>query len=115
MKEDMKAEQATVQRLVEEVLQESQRARNNDLWLLLQYWQKKQYIKVFIPFEKIGEMTAAESITRARRKIQNTEGKLLPTDPQVLIKRKIKEEALKEYYSDNQTLLQQYINLKYGI
>lgn len=85
--------------LVEELLSADERCRNDDLWLIMQYWIHKQHIQLFVPFERLHEMTSAETITRVRREIQNRDMKFLPTDPEVLIKRKVKQSVLHDYYS----------------
>jgi len=85
--------------VVEDLLTSDERCRNDDLWLLLQFWQQKQQIQLFVPFDELHKMVPAETITRVRREIQNRDLKLLPTDPDVIIKRKIKQEVLHSYYS----------------
>lgn len=82
--------------LVEEVLEEDTHARNSDLWLIIQIWQKKQKIKCFIPFEELPNLASPETITRCRRKL-NEEGKYLPTNPQVLERRGIRQEEFREW------------------
>lgn len=101
IKEAMKTQQKTAQEMVEEMLEHDEKARNNDLWLILQIWQRSQDIKVFVPFNKLDEMISPETITRCRRKIQNTDKKWLPTKKEVAEKRGIKEEAMREYYGGN--------------
>ena len=44
-----------------------------------------------------SELPSFESITRARRKIQNTDGKYLPTEATVL-RRRHKEEEMRIHY-----------------
>jgi len=85
--------------LVEETLQEDTFSRNNDLWLCLKVW-RKQGIKIYIDYEHIKEMFAPETISRCRREIQNEEGRLLPTDENVLRMRRITEETLRQYYGN---------------
>ena len=85
--------------IVEEILSEDERARNNDLWLILQVWQKKQHIKCFIPYNQLNEMISPETITRVRRKIQNDERKLQPTDIKVEVKRRKRERQFREVFS----------------
>ena len=112
---DIILEQRQTKMLVKEILKEDARTRNSDLWLCLQVWIKKQNIKLLIPPEQIKEMITPETITRARRVIQNDDNDFLPTDPQVMIRRQFKEAVLKRFYAHNQTILNEYFNLKYGI
>ena len=84
-----------VKKLVEQILAEDERARNDDKWLI--YRVLSHYTKVYIPFEDFEKIPSYETITRARRLIQNKEGKYLPTDPEVLKKRRIFEEEIKEW------------------
>jgi len=117
LEQDIILEQRRVKKLVREMLKEDMRTRNSDLWLCLQIWIKKQNIKLLIPPNQIKEMITPETITRCRREITNDPDnpQFLPTDPQVLIHRQFKETVLKKFYSNNQTILNEYLNLKYGI
>lgn len=108
-------DQIQAKNLVRELLQTDQRYRNDDLWLILQIWQQKQQIKLFIPYDKLCEMIKPETITRVRREIQNTQGEFLPTDPSVLVRRKVKEDIIRSYYQGNDRLLQEWQNIKYGV
>lgn len=112
---EIKQELNQVKELVEQCLEEDIRCRNSDMWLLLSYWQKKQYIKIFIPYDKIMEMTPAESITRARRLIQNKLGRWLPTCPDISVKRRIREDQIKQYFSDNQWYMSEWNRIRYGV
>jgi len=100
-------------KFVEDVLSTDQRARNDDLWLILQVWQKKQLIKCFVPYDQINLMVKPETITRVRREIQNTECRLLPTDPQVVIRRKMKEEEVRKHYTPE--FVKEYERIRYGV
>lgn len=108
-------EQIRTQQLVKELLEEDQRCRNDDLWLILQIWQKKQQIQLYVPYTKLFEMITPETITRVRRDIQNTKGELLPTDPLVLVRRKVKEDVIRSFYADDQHLLEDWQKIKYGV
>lgn len=93
------------------VLKESDRARNEDQWLILCCLQRMgQDIKVefdgnlrkTVIIWKIvdaHDITSFETITRCRREIQNNQGLYLPTDPDVAAKRGIREDAFREYYA----------------
>lgn len=113
--EDIIEEHIKAKALVESVLTEDTRARNQDLWLILQVWQKKQLIKCYVPFDKLGEMITPETITRVRRKIQNDEGRLLPTDPEVLVRRRVNEELVRKFYASDQRLLKEFENSKFRV
>lgn len=81
--------------IVEECLAEDIRCRNDDLWLILKVWQKKQHINIFIPYERLNEMISAETIRRIRQKIQNEDKKFVPTNEDVIRRRKKKEEFMR--------------------
>jgi hypothetical protein len=82
--------------IVLECLAEDVRCRNDDLWLILKVWQKKQHIDIFIPFEQLHEMFSAETITRVRRKIQNDYKRYTPTLESVIIRRKQREKFMRK-------------------
>lgn len=115
MEEEIIKEQEQAQALVKQCLSEDEKCRNNDLWLILQVWQKKQQIKLFVPYNQMREMISPETIVRARRKIQNTNGELLPTLPEVLYKRKVKQEILRRYFSQNQDIIREWEVLAYKL
>lgn len=112
---DARREMLRAQAMVSDILANDMRARNSDLWLILQVWQKKQQIKVYVPYDQLDQMIPAETITRARRHIQNTKHQLLPTDPQVMSKRRIRMEQIREFYGDNSATTEAYSNHLYGI
>ena len=99
--------------LVMECLENDQRCRNDDMWLCLQVWIK-QGIKINIDYDDLPKMFNPETIIRNRAFIQNDECLLLPTDPKVLIKRKMKENAIRSYYGNN-GIFKEFQNIKYGI
>ena len=111
----IKQEFETAKNMVEEVLNEDMKARQNDLWLMLMVWQKKQHIKVFVPYDKLFEMIQPETITRVRRKIQNDEGRLLPESPYVLFKRRVRSELIRAYFSGNEKLIKQWEEIAFNI
>ena len=71
--------------LVEQILREDQRARDDDLWLTYRVYQK--LTRVFIPFEDFARLPRPETISRARRKIQNDKG-LYPPSPEARNRRR---------------------------
>jgi hypothetical protein len=98
IKEGIEKEYATAKRIVEEVLAEDERARNDFMWLTLMVWQKKQQIQVYVPYNELKNMIAPTTIHRVCQTIQHTEGKYLPTDPMQLLRRKIREDVLRNYF-----------------
>jgi len=81
----------TVKDRVEYLLEVYPESRNDDFYLWLLYVRTfdknlSNYIK-FIPYRLIRNAVKFETISRVRRKIQE-EGRLLPTDPKVLEKRR---------------------------
>ena len=97
--------------IVRDCLAEDERCRNCDQWLMLKVWQK-QGVVIMVDFEKWKQMFSPETIRRVRQEIQSTHndmpGEFLPTDPDVLIKRKVKEDAIRTYYGNRSWILQQY-------
>ena len=91
---------------VRAVLSYDKRARNNDIFLMLAVWEL-QGIEVYIPNHIITmkKIFIPSSISRARRKIQNTQGQFLPTSMKVAQTRGIKEEVMKAYYGPKQVEL----------
>lgn len=104
--------------VVRECLTEDARCRNDDRWLMLKVWQK-QGIMIMIDFEKWKDMFAPETIRRVRQEIQSTHngqaGELLPTDPDVLILRKVREQAIRNYYGNQSYIMREFQNKKYGV
>jgi len=112
---ETKEEFNTCKEIVESVLANDERARNDYLWLILQVWQKKQFVKVYIPFEDMHRMFSPETITRCCRLIQHDLNRWLPTDPRTAVARKIKEDQIKQYFSDNEWFITEWQRIKYGI
>jgi hypothetical protein len=96
--DEIKKKQLDVTTLVEECLISDTRCRDNDLWLILKIWQKKQGIKLYIPYSMIDKMIKPESITRARRKIQESNKHLWPTKPEVRDRRRTRQRAFRSLY-----------------
>lgn len=86
---------------MEYLLREYPNARNSDFYLIILYIRKfvpelAKYID-YIPYEVIRKYDGIfESIRRARQYIQNTLGKYPPTDPEVIRRRRIKEEVIRK-------------------
>ena len=62
----------TLQELIMQILEEDERARDDDLWLTWRVYNRIS--RVFIPFEDFKKLPRPESISRIRRFIQNTLG-----------------------------------------
>jgi len=81
----------TVKERVEYILEKHPNARNSDLYLIILYLryftELGKYIR-YIPYEVIKQYDGiTETIRRMRQKIQE-EGRYLPTDPEVLRRRR---------------------------
>jgi hypothetical protein len=81
----------TAKERVEYILEHYPETRNNDLYLWIIYVrlfcpELSQYIK-FIPFDLFKKAPSYETISRVRRKLQES-GRFLPTDPKVARKRR---------------------------
>ena len=104
--------------IVRKCLFDDDRCRNDDQWLMLRVWQK-QGIVIMVDFSRWKEVFSPETIRRVRQEIQSTHndlpGELLPTDPDVLVKRKVKEEAIRDYYGTKSWILNAFKIKKYGI
>jgi len=73
--------------------------RNSDITLTLRIWLiyypehiTKVEGKNFVRLSKIFELPREDNVKRIRAKIQNEEHRYLPTDPQIIKRRKIKEQ-----------------------
>jgi len=80
----------TVEERVRWLLEKHPQARNSDIYLIILYWRKFDGLPLWFPKNYIfgdEKVTSPASIVRARRKIQER-GELLPTDPEILRKRR---------------------------
>lgn len=69
----------TIKDNVEILLREDERCRNEDLYLILKYWQRFDNLEVDPNI--FQRLTNTESIRRSRTIIQNDDGLYLPSDP----------------------------------
>ena len=69
----------TIKKIIEEILEEDEKARNDDNWLVVQVLRRLG-IKIYVEYEGFENLPKFESIIRTRAKIQNEEKKFLPTD-----------------------------------
>ena len=89
--------------LVEKILELSPDCRDDDMLLLVEVW-KSQGVLIDLDRVELDVMFSAESITRARRKLQNDEGKFPPTVYAVAKRRGLNEELLREHYGKGDLL-----------
>ena len=93
----------TIRNNVVEILRKHPQTRKNDNLLVLRFLLKigcgrMKRDEIIIDLRKFEEFPAFESITRARRNIQNTEG-LYEPEEEVIEKRKEKQSIYKDTYS----------------
>lgn len=113
--EEIEEEFESTKKIVEEILRVDKRSRNNDLWLILMIWQKKQHIDLKIDYNDIPKMINPETIRRMRQVIQNDEENFLPDDPMVLTKRRIREDAIRKYFKPDSFTYQAWQQRKFGV
>lgn len=94
------AEIYKVRPLVEAILRKYPQTRNSDSLLIHQCWLQIDPTlasRPLIPtdFEILPHF---ETVRRLRQKIQNTEGQLLPTDPEVFKRRRLREEDFRRIF-----------------
>lgn len=96
--------------VVEKVLDKSDSSRNNDFIMFIECLREefdvrvtsgKDNFHIIIPREIIMKIPSPESYTRPRRKL-NALGLLLPTNPNVLYARSLKEKAIRQYVKKRQ-------------
>lgn len=94
---ETKEELLKVKEYVLQLLEQDERCRNDDKWLT--YCVMRKFTNIYIPFDDFQKIPSFESIRRTRANIQNKEGKFLPTDPEVIKKRKIRQEEWRDFFS----------------
>ena len=92
---DIPQEFQSVKNLVGRFLAQDEKCRNSDTYLI-------NKIKAVAPWAHF------ETIRRMRQTIQNTEGRWLPTEPEVLVKRRIREENIREYFSNRPEIIRSW-------
>ncbi len=93
----------TTKERVLHILETEPRTRNSDKWLTYRVFEdiaRENGRKIFIPFELWAKFPAFETVKRVRAKIQNKHGLFLPTDPEVIAKRKHREKEVSDIFSD---------------
>lgn len=102
--------------LINEILTIIPATRNNDTLLCFKIWERQGIDLNLIELQATdGTLYNPETIIRHRAHIQNIEGRLLPTRPEVLIKRKIAERHIRQYYATQPGILLNWEALKYGV
>ncbi len=99
-----KKEISLVKKIVENALNESTRARNDDkhlTFLVLRYYlyHKSKPGTVTITLEDLPDLPAFETITRVRAQIQNVEKRFLPTNAAVKKRRKMRQSYFREEFA----------------
>jgi len=89
----MKDDVMRVKDAVKQCLEDDQRCRDSDKWLIVKVIHLMGF-RVYIPFDSMEDMPSFESITRCRRKFQE-EGLFLSTDA-TLIKRTVEQDKMKD-------------------
>ena len=94
-----------VKKIVENALNESIRARNDDkhlTFLVLQYYlyHKNKPGTVTITLENLPDLPAFETVTRIRAQIQNVEKRFLPTNAAVKKRRKMRQSYFQHEFAD---------------
>lgn len=104
-------------------MREQEETRNNDTKLVFHVW-KKLGLEIFIrehgvelkaSFMELAEVPNFESIRRARQRIQNVENRFLPTEMGVIMRRRIREEQFREYYSNRPEMIERYEYYKVNV
>lgn len=108
--------------VVREVLKDFVRSRNDDNFLIVEVWRREGVpLSEGVGGVSIGpirdpcELPSTETICRVRREIQNVNGEFLPTDPEVLFKRKVKMEVIRTYYGEGSSEYGSYLDVVYGV
>jgi len=119
---EVEADFKLTESIVREVLEKNVIARNNDNFLISLVWQRTGYAKIKdnrllldIGVGEIRKLPSPSTITRSRRKIQNTEGQLLPTLAEVMIRRRIREECVRTYFGEKSKEYEEWKDCKFGI
>ncbi|MGA2130658.1 MAG: hypothetical protein ABSG05_03555 [Candidatus Pacearchaeota archaeon] len=102
----------TTYEAVEEVLEENEKARDDDFLLCVHVYLKLGFahripLGIVIHYDKIEFAPAFETITRCRRLIQNREKRLRAT-PETELRRLNREIELHTYFSSKSTKLDSF-------
>ena len=86
----------TIKEITREVMRTDSKTRNSDKWLILQVLRKMGF-NIYVDYSQLQDMPSFESITRARRFIQNNDKELLPTQ-QTDDRRNARQEEFREVF-----------------
>ena len=92
--DNTKNEIGKVSDIVLKILKEDDRAKNDDKWLTYKVF--REYTNIYIPFEDFQIIPSFETVSRVRRKIQNTDKLYQPTSVDVINKRNKRKYTFKE-------------------
>lgn len=99
LRDEIRHQYATTLERVEYILEKFPITRNSDKALDFYYWAYVDGLPVFFPKSQLSLMTPAATIERARRVVQNDEGKFPPTLPGIRKARGIKEQEIRNFIS----------------
>ncbi len=107
-------ERMTTKQVVEDILKEYPRTRDDDFLLVIHTYVRLGFAKriptgVNINFNLIENAPSFETITRIRREIQNSENRFLPSQ-NVQEKRSLKRDIITSYYSSKRTVAESFPN-----
>ena len=95
---ETKVEIHKVTDLVLDLLKDDVRCRNDDKWLT--YRVMRFFTNIYIPFEDFKKIPAFETIKRCRAKIQNVDQLYLPTEEQVIRRRKQRSKIFRNQFNN---------------
>lgn len=99
------------------VLSSSVEARNDDKVLIFNICKNLKVPlspsgELIISLERLGDLPSFESIRRLRQKIQNEEGRFIPTYGNVLCKRGFTQDLVRSVFGESSNEYQNYIFIK---
>lgn len=103
--------------LVESTLSKSEESCNDDKCLIFNIFKElgcfsKEADALIIKQSQLSDLPSFESIRRIRQKIQNEEGRFLPTYGNVLVKRGFTEQTVRSIFGESSKTYQAYIFIK---
>jgi hypothetical protein len=110
MKKKVEDELNESRELVMEAMHEEEMCRNDDKFLIWYIKRHKQDANLN-NFSEFRKTTSSETLRRSRAFIQNDLGLLLPTEPTVYRTRRLRAEAIREYFGAASTQYNRYKEL----
>jgi hypothetical protein len=95
---EIEKEIKTIKDLVQELLDNDERCRGDDKWLILRVLRKLGF-KIYVEYRDLADMPSFETITRCRRKIQEEKPDSSPSE-EILLSREKRQEDFREYFSN---------------